>query len=92
MNRQHLNKLERILNDKFLDVLSRFSPREMDKVFKTWEYICDSLKITRLDHEDCEPGGHVFEEYVVIEDPSPGGSWLEMTHETALKILTLGIP
>lgn len=89
----NLNRLQKILNGKFLDMLhGDLKPFRLATALESWERLCDRLDITRVEHTDYEPGGQVFEDFVALDDPSPAGNSLEMTKETALKILTLGLP
>jgi hypothetical protein len=50
-----------------------------------WEKICSSLGIERVLDKLPVDG------YVIVCDPKPGGAWLRMSSEVALRILVLGI-
>ena len=79
-------------------MVEEFSPRSFELGHQAithfkWRELCDSLGATVSNISDeLEYPGQVFEEIVVVADPSQSGIWLEMTHETAIKILTLGLP
>ena len=88
MDPQTLKKLSHILEQKFWEVAgATVSAPARDR----WREKCESLGIRRYtgifedDHQ-------IFEEFVVVIDPYPGGNWLEMTKETAEKILSIGMP
>lgn len=55
-----------------------------------WDDLCNRNDIRQFEDEeyDWDISGNVFEETVVIPNPFIG--WLEMSKETALKILVLG--
>lgn len=61
-----------------------------NRVEKEWTGLCLELGIARM--EEVLEEARAFEDLVVVHDPMPGGEWLEMSHDTALKLLTLGIP
>lgn len=58
--------------------------------------ICLGSEIGRFNYPnyDWDINGNVFEEIVVIPDPAgiSGEYWLEMSKDTALKVLALGLP
>jgi hypothetical protein len=93
ITRKHKARLQDLLNTKFTDILhDNTKPAQLAKAFEDWENLCDRLGITRREHPDYEPGGQVFEDFIALDDPSPAGESLEISNETALKILTLGLP
>lgn len=93
INWKHKARLQDLLNRKFTDILhDNMKPVQIAKAFEEWEKLCDRLGIIRREHPDYEPGGQVFEDFIGLDDPSPAGESLEISNETALKILTLGLP
>lgn len=101
MNRESLKPLRDALADRWAKTY-RETVRELPGVHATkqlgraasrWRGLCQSLDIQAIDGlHDYETGGQILEELVVVTDPNPAGMWLEMSHETAEKILTLGLP
>lgn len=97
MTHQGVRRLQEILKDKFW-VLTAFGGGltiGFDKTHKRWMSYCEGfgIKASHLSYRDLDDHmGHAFEEFVVVSDPSPGGTWLEMNRETALKILAIGLP
>ena len=88
----NLTALQEAVIRRFHDILEE-SLDYARHVNPIWGRLCDSLDITRLaDCADYGPNGQVLEDLVVVVDPCPGGMWLEMTHDTARKILVLGMP
>lgn len=70
------------------NVRKRQSPvgiRRLRWVHKEWEKIFSSIGIERV--RDNLP----LDGYVIVSDPKPGGAWLKMSFEVALRILVLGI-
>lgn len=88
MDTLSFRRLNELLEQKYWEIANqshRIAPEARDK----WDRMCESLGIRRC-------GGHTprftDEELVIVVDPYTGGNWLEMTEETAEKILTLGFP
>lgn len=101
MNRELLKTLRDKLKDHYVDIYWRCvsespNPRpnkQLEKAIFEWKKMCQSLDIRQInDSDDFDPPGVIFEDFVVVNDPDPGGFWLKISHETAMKILTLGIP
>jgi len=107
MDWRNLSKLEKLLSLRLDRLVMETFPGEKPKVRgagpttflssigrnrieKEWTRLCLELGMTRM--EEALDTAQVFEELVVVHDPMPGGEWLEMSHDTALKILTMGIP
>lgn len=100
MNRETLKLLKEVLMDRWAEMYRQSiheSPgakyeKQLGRTASRWRGLCRSLEIRPLDESyDYEPGGQILEELVVVSDPNPAGMWLEMTHETAEKILALGL-
>lgn len=89
---KHKSRLQDILNRKFIEILHDGKKPVIAIAFENWERLCDQLGIIRTENPDYEPGGGVFEDFIALDDPSPAGESLEISNETALKILTLGLP
>lgn len=87
-------RLDRLVRERFPDpprvrgagYTTFLSSTGREKVEKEWTALCSDIGILRItEHErPVEP--------VVVHDPMPEGEWLEMSEETATKILTLGMP
>lgn len=99
MNQQSLRKLNEILQERFWDEADQsqiVDDAEHDKMMHHWwAEKCHPLGIRKRDRNQEEPEntlGQIFEESVVVNDPEPSGHWLEMSRETALKILAIGLP
>lgn len=94
MTQESLNKLRDIIFLRFQQTIRECFPDLKKgiflssigrrKVHQRWIRLCESIGIDRIIVIDPN------ESHVVICDPE--GSWLQMTEETALKILTLGMP
>lgn len=104
MNRHELSKLQTLLARRLDRMMGDLFPGKTPATFlsskgisrlrEEWAGLCSEIGITPLQDgtHDFEPPGEIFEESVTVYDPVPGGAWLEMSRDTALKILTLGIP
>lgn len=92
MNQQSLKKLSRILHERYWEVVDG-TGRDYDLARSLWLEKCESMGIephqASIEEQDY---GQVFEESVVVIDPNPRGTWLEMNRETALKVLAIGLP
>lgn len=97
MNRETLRKIRKHIEDKW-DALSeggQCNSRNLEESITRWQNYCERLGIGRLkktDGFDFEFWGESLEESVVIIDPVLYGDWLEISNETAMKILTMGMP
>jgi len=97
MDHRNLGKLARLLEEKYWELIEGNTFRSRT-ARNRWSRKCKSLGIRKSDctMEEPEtidqPHGQVFEEFVVVLDPCPDGRWLEMTRETAERILAIGIP
>jgi hypothetical protein len=85
-------KLHELLSDRYGriwdNVRKRQSPVGIGRlrwVHGQWEKIFSSMGIERV--RDNLP----VDGYVIVCDPKPGGDWLKMSSEVALRILVLGI-
>ena len=85
-------KLHELLSDRYGkiwgNVRKRQSPVGMGRlrwVHREWEKIFSSMGIERV--RDNLP----VDGYFIVCDPKPGGAWLKMSSEVALRILVLGI-
>ena len=99
-----LKRLQFAVQDKFFKVITEegllvgVSTYEVNaetrkKARERWRAFCDSMGFVRLsDENDFDPHGQIFEESIAIRDPAPNGGWLDMSKETALKILAMGMP
>lgn len=106
MNREGLKRLKKVLMDRWAEmyresvwgtygktIARNAYEKQLGQTASRWRGLCRSLEIrATTEFQDIEPGGQIFEELVVVSDPNPAGMWLEMTHETAEKILALGMP
>lgn len=99
MNRATLERLNRLLDDKWREVYDARSHLRISiqaiTAHSAWKDTCRSLQVWEFHSRepfDFAYPGQMFEETVVVLNPDPNGVFLEMTHETADKILTLGIP
>lgn len=106
MNREKFKRLKEVLMDRWAEMyresvwnaygktIERNAyEKQLARAASRWRGLCRSLEIRPLDDSyDYEPGGQILEELVVVSDPNPAGMWLEMTHDTAEKILALGLP
>lgn len=82
-----------IYRESVRELQGTHATKQLGRAASRWRGLCRSLDIRTLDESyDYEPRGQVLEELAVVTDPNPAGMWLEMTHETADKILTLGFP
>ena len=87
-----LDKLEELLTARYGkiwdNVRKRQTPvgiRRLRWVHEEWVKICWWMGIERV--RDNLP----VDGYVIVHDPRPGGDWLRMSSEVALRILVLGI-
>lgn len=101
MTKEDLKKLKEIVGERWIDLYRKAvqeHPKihaigQLGKAASKWRHTCRTLDIEMVDEPiDYEPGGQILEELVAVSDPNPNGMWLIMTHETAEKILLLGIP
>lgn len=96
--RSQINRLYMLLFKKWTAITEEMpSPSPGHQVIYTqvkWRELCESLGIEKshLPGDYFPYGGMVLEETVVVSNPSGSSEWLEMTHETATMILTLGMP
>lgn len=88
MDREALKKLKVLLHQKFREV-TRPLPHGG---FARWKETCASLGIRPIRPLDGRLVNEPRMKIVVVEDPAAGGHLLEMTEETADKILVLGLP
>ena len=100
MNRESLEGLREVLTERWVGMY-RESVQELQGIHafqqlgrtaSRWRGLCRSLDIRALDESYDYEGSLILEELVIVTDPNPAGMWLEMTRETALKILALGLP
>ena len=99
MNRTTLERLNHLLFNKWRSI---YDEREHLGIslqaiaaHQTWKDTCKSLDVWEFQSNgycDFEYPGQMFEETVLVLNPDPNGTFLEMTHETADKMLTLGLP
>lgn len=97
-----LKRLQFAVQDKFFKVITEetlvtntyeVNAETRKKARERWRAFCDSMGFVRLSEEnDFDPHGQIFEESVAVRDPATGGGWLDMSKETALKILAMGMP
>lgn len=87
-----LDKLEELLALRYgriwENVRKRRTPvgiRRLRWVHEEWVKICSSMGIERV-QENLPVDG-----YFIVCDPKPGGTWLKMSSEVALRILVLGL-
>jgi hypothetical protein len=99
VNQQSLRKLNELLRERFWEEADQsqiVDDTEHDLMMHHWwADKCESLGIRRCERSRKKPEsvfGQVFEESVVVNDPEPSGHWLEMSRETALKLLAIGLP
>lgn len=86
---RELEKLwEEVRRQALVDLANPTYWRKLARAASRWRGACQTLGIITLEEDrSVGPGGTVFAERVVVADPNPAGMWLEMTHETAEKIL-----
>jgi hypothetical protein len=89
MNQKGLSRLRQLLEDKYWEVAEQTSFEDTSR--SLWLEKCELLGIKKADEKVDFPG-QIFEETVLVIDPCPSGTWLEMTKETAEKILAIGFP
>ena len=100
MNRESLERLREVLGERWVEMYREsvreqgiHATKQLGRTASRWRGLCRSLDILAIEEvEDIEPGGQTFKEFVIVTDPNPTGMWLEMSRETAEKILTLGLP
>lgn len=99
MNRAALERLREVLGERWVEMYREsvreqgiHATKQLGRTASRWRGLCRSLDIQALDESYDYEGPLVLEELVIVIDPNPAGMWLEMTHETAEKILTLGLP
>lgn len=87
-----LDKLEELLALRYGRIWDNVRKRQtpvgilpLRWVHEEWVKICSSMGIERVLDKTTVDG------YVVVCDPKPGGTWLRMSSEVALRILVLGM-
>ena len=90
-----LTKLEVLLEARYRricnDVRGSFSDRKSRWIHGEWLSVCSSVGAERI-REDCDfPAGGQADGYVFVGDPMPGGTWLKMSYDIAMRILVLGL-
>lgn len=81
-------KLEVIFHEKYMQLAFNYNTHK-----KTWKSYLESIKCTSRTAKWaglCENYYTMFDS--LIRDPSPFGGYIQMSEETALKILALGLP
>jgi len=93
MNQQELKRLNKLLNQRYWGL---FEEKLDQRPLGAFRNLCESLGISVVYRwGGGESDGQVFEDLVQAADPHPGAPgfrWLEMTKETAEKILVIGLP
>lgn len=99
MNGKSLERLREVLGERWVEMYREsvreqgiHSTKQLGRTASRWRGLCRSLDIRALDESYDYEGSLFLEELVIVTDPDPTGMWLEMSHETAEKILTLGLP
>jgi len=101
MTKQHLKRMNWVFMERWLDLFheatqqhANLPPSEqLNRASSKWGQFCRAMGIDMANHQqDYDYGGQILEELDALADPCPNGLWLEMSHETAEKILTLGLP
>ena len=91
MDAKLMQRLQFSVQDKFFRIIMENTHEVNDETRKRsqerWKTYCDSIGFVSLIE-----GVHPREGWVAIRDPSPWGVRLEMIKETALKILSMGLP
>jgi hypothetical protein len=83
------DKLQDAVNIRFLRTVRetlgpKIGNKKLDKALREWDSLCAALGIERT-HEPRR-------DKVVVTDPSPGGTYLQMDQDRATLILTIGLP
>ncbi len=89
MTQDHIQKLQNVVTNRFLTNIREHmgtsrSGKKLDRAILRWHEICRELGMERTHEPDPEK--------ITVTDPSPGGTYLQMTRDHALLILTLGLP
>lgn len=100
MTHEHQSKLQQIVSKRLDKLIQERFPKVRSSsatiflsspsrrhIKEEWSKLCKNLEIQRVVDWD-----QSLKDKVVVHDPMPDGDWLIMSQETALKILTLGMP